>query len=128
VIFNALDAKTGQNTDIIQLDKNDKRVGIASTQKTLTQESSFAVWYTNVARTLPQKKSQALTITKVTDKTVGDAAFTITASSNSGLSVITSVLGGLLLFLAIELLWAEPQGVCAMVHIRIIHNIMLFLR
>ncbi|MDI9881311.1 M4 family metallopeptidase [Flectobacillus longus] len=95
VIFNALDAKTGQeNTDIIQLDKNDKRVGIASTQKTLTQESSFAVWYTNVARTLPQKKSQALTITKVPDKTVGDAAFTITASSNSGLSVITSVLGG----------------------------------
>ncbi|WP_052354175.1 M4 family metallopeptidase [Flectobacillus major] len=95
VIFNAIDEATGtNNTDIIKLDKTDKRKGIDATQTSLIGESEYAVWYTNQARTLPQKKTQALSITKIPDKLVSDPSFTISATSNAGLSVITSILSG----------------------------------
>lgn len=94
VIYNNYDTKAQyNNTNIATLDLKDKRKGTGTPIK-LVDKSAFNVWYTVGTRKLPTKQTQTITLSKVADKNLTDAAFAISASVSSGLSLILSVASG----------------------------------
>jgi bacillolysin len=74
----------------ITMDKS-KIKSVANSQKYLIGRSAYAVWYAVGTRTLPSKQNQTISLTKIPDKTVGDPAFDVTATSSSNLAVGLSI-------------------------------------
>ena len=95
VLYNFLttDPKTNKdvlNTYQVSMDAS-KIKSIPKTEKFLIGQSSYAVWYTAGTRVLPTKQNQTIALTKIQDKTIGDAAFDVTATSSSNLAVSLSI-------------------------------------
>lgn len=86
MIFNNDDSKGVSNTYQVTMD-NSKIKSVDNSQKSLIGQSAFAVWYSVGTRTLPQKQQQQISLNKLADKTLGDAAFDITATSTANLAV-----------------------------------------
>ena len=86
VLFNYENTKKYLDTYQITMDKS-RIKSIANSQKYLIGNSAYAVWYTVGIRALPTKQNQTISLTKIPDKNLTDAAFDVVASASSSLAV-----------------------------------------
>ncbi len=98
VLYNyyTTDSKTNKdvlNTYQISMDAS-KIKSVPKTEKFLVGQSAYAVWYTAGTRALPTKQNQTISLAKIQDKLVGDAAFDVTVSASSNLAIGLSIVYG----------------------------------
>jgi Zn-dependent metalloprotease len=86
VLYNYEDSKKILNTYQITMDKS-RIKSVLNSEKYLIGNSAYAVWYTVGTRVLPTKTQQTITLTKIPDKNLTDAAFDVVTSASSGLTV-----------------------------------------